>query len=66
MGPSMEFDVFFSICHTPDAAGNTPDEDEMFANFFTQLDVADTLGFNIAWVAQAHLSTKIQKMNSKI
>jgi len=61
----MEFDVFFSICHTPDAAGNTPKEDVMFTNFFTQLDVADTLGFKVAWVAQAHLSTKIQKQNSK-
>ena len=61
----MEFDVFFSICHTPDASGNTPNEDKMFENFFEQLKVADELGYKIAWVAQAHLSTEIQKLNSK-
>ena len=61
----MEFDVFFSICHTPDANGNTPEEDQMFSNFFEQLELADKLGYKIAWVAQAHLSTEIQKLNSK-
>jgi len=37
----------------------------MFANYFAQLKVADQLGFGVAWIAQAHLSTITQKMNSK-
>ena len=65
MGPTMDFDVFFSICHTPDASGISPNEGQMFENFFTQLKLADTLGYKIAWVAQAHLSTEVQKLNSK-
>lgn len=35
----------------------------MFQNFFAQLKVADELGFDTAWVAQAHLSTEVQKGN---
>jgi hypothetical protein len=41
------------------------DEDTMFSNFFEQLKVADELGFGTAWVAQAHLSTEVQKMNKQ-
>ncbi len=37
----------------------------MFANFFDQVEKADELGFGIGWVAQAHLSTEVQKRNSK-
>ncbi|MDP7659368.1 MAG: hypothetical protein QGF77_05415, partial [Candidatus Thalassarchaeaceae archaeon] len=61
----MEFDVFFSISQTPDTTGYEPTENEMFANFFDQVEKADELGFGIGWVAQAHLSTEIQKRNSK-
>ena len=35
----------------------------MFQNFFAQLEAADALGFGTAWVAQAHLSTEVQKRN---
>ena len=35
----------------------------MYQNFFTQLEAADALGFGTAWVAQAHLSTEVQKRN---
>ena len=59
----MEFDVFFSICHTPDAAGHKPDEATMLRNYLAQLEEADRLGFGIGWVAQAHLSTEVQKEN---
>ncbi len=58
----MDFDIFLSIAQTP-VDGHTPDEDIMFNNFFEQLRAADDLGFGTAWVAQAHLSTEIQKMN---
>ena len=58
----MDFDIFLSIAQTP-AEGQTPDENTMFSNFFEQLQAADQLGFGTAWVAQAHLSTEVQKMN---
>ncbi len=41
----MEFDVFFSISQTPDAADTIPDETTMYANYLQQLEVADELGF---------------------
>lgn len=37
----------------------------MFSNFLDQVELADELGFGVGWVAQAHLSTEIQKRNSK-
>ena len=61
----MEFDIFFSISQTPDHNGFTPSESEMFDNYYAQLDAADRLGFGVAWIAQAHLSTETQQMNSK-
>ena len=60
----MDYDVFLSIAQTP-VDDFTPDEDTMFANFFEQLEAADKLGFGTAWVAQAHLSTEVQKMNKQ-
>ena len=59
----MEFDIFFSISQTPDTSGFKPSESEMFANFFDQVTLADELGFGVGWVAQAHLSTEVQKAN---
>ena len=61
----LRFDIFFSISQTPDTSGYTPSESEMFANFFEQVELADELGFGVGWVAQAHLSTEVQKRNSK-
>ena len=37
----------------------------MFSNFLDQVELADELGFGVGWVAQAHLSTEIQKINTK-
>jgi len=37
----------------------------MFRNYFQQLKVADSLGFGVGWIAQAHLSTETQQSNSK-
>jgi hypothetical protein len=59
----MLFDIFFSISQTPDTSGYIPSEDEMFSNFLEQVELADELGFGVGWVAQAHLSTEIQKRN---
>lgn len=61
----MEFDIFFSISQTPDATGFCPDEQTMYANYLDQLKLADNLGYGVAWIAQAHLSTETQKMNKK-
>ena len=60
----MLFDIFFSISQTPDTSGYIPSEKEIFSNFFEQVELADELGFGIGWVAQAHLSTEIQKRNN--
>ena len=60
----MLFDIFFSISQTPDTSGYIPSENEMFSDFFEQVELADELGFGVGWVAQAHLSTEIQKRNN--
>ena len=60
----MDFDIFFSISQTPDTSGRTPSEREMLSSFFDQVEHADELGFGVGWVAQAHLSTEVQKRNS--
>ena len=60
----MLFDIFFSISQTPDTSGYIPSEKELFSNFFEQVELADELGFGVGWVAQAHLSTEIQKRNN--
>lgn len=61
----MEFDIFFSISQTPDSSGYKPSESEMFSNFLDQAVKADELGFGVGWIAQAHLSTEVQKTNSR-
>lgn len=59
----MEFDVFFSISQTP-VQGHTPSEAEMFRNFLEQVRAADKLGFGVAWLAESHLSSEVQKQNA--
>ena len=58
----MKFDVFFSICQTP-VDDYMPTERVMFENFFDQVQLADELGYGVAWVAETHLSCQIQKQN---
>lgn len=60
----MIFDIFFSICQT-EVDGYLPSEREMFCNFFDQLKLADDLGYDIAWVAESHLSCQVQKQNKQ-
>ncbi|TVQ93176.1 MAG: LLM class flavin-dependent oxidoreductase [Deltaproteobacteria bacterium] len=56
----MQYDVFFSISQTP-VDGNLPSERQMFSNFFEQVQAADELGFQTAWIAESHLSSEVQK-----
>ncbi|HRK09199.1 MAG TPA: LLM class flavin-dependent oxidoreductase [Pseudobdellovibrionaceae bacterium] len=58
----MKYDLFLSICQTP-VDGHAPNERGMFENFFSQVDLADALGFGCAWVAETHLSCQVQKRN---
>lgn len=58
----MEFDVFFSVSQTP-VGGHLPTEAEMLRNFLGQAEAADRLGFGVAWVAESHLSSEVQKRN---
>lgn len=60
----MKFDVFFAICQT-EVEGYMPDERTMWRQFFSQVDLADRLGFGVAWVAETHLSCEIQKESSE-
>ncbi len=56
----MKFDIFFAICQT-EVDGYMPSEKVMWEQFFSQVDLADKLGFGVAWVAETHLSCEIQK-----
>jgi alkanesulfonate monooxygenase SsuD/methylene tetrahydromethanopterin reductase-like flavin-dependent oxidoreductase (luciferase family) len=60
----MDYDVFFSISQTP-VEGVIPSEATMFGNFFSQVEAADRLGFDTAWIAESHLSSEVQKGNSE-
>ena len=59
----MKFDVFFSISQTP-VHGVTPSEAEMFRNFFAEVEAADALGYGVAWIAESHLSSEVQKRHA--
>ncbi len=59
----MEFDVFFSISQTP-VDGHMPDERTMFTNWLEQVEAADRLGYGVAWLAESHLSSEVQKRNA--
>ena len=56
----MRYDIFFSISQTP-VDGVMPTEAEMFRNFFAQVEAADKLGYETAWIAESHLSSEVQK-----
>lgn len=60
----MQYDLFFSISQTP-VRGHTPSEAVMFRNFFDQVQAADALGYPVAWVAESHLSSQVQKLTSE-
>ena len=58
----MLYDIFFSISQTP-VGGHLPSEAQMFRAFFEQVVAADELGFGVAWIAESHLSSEVQKRN---
>jgi len=58
----MKFDIFFSLSHTR-VGDHLPTEVQMFQNFFDQVEAADRLGYETAWLAEAHLSSDVQKRN---
>lgn len=58
----MDYDIFFSISQTP-VDGHIPSERTMFENFFSQVEAADDLGYDTAWIAESHLSSEIQKQH---
>ena len=60
----MRYDIFFSISQTP-VKGELPSERTMFENFFAQVEAADALAFGTAWIAEAHLSSEVQKTHRK-
>ena len=58
----MKFDIFLSICQN-EVKGVKPTERQMFENFFSQVRLADEIGFKTAWIAETHLSCQVQKEN---
>ena len=60
----MDYDIFFSISQTP-VDGVLPSEQQMFRNFFDQVEAADELGFGVGWIAESHLSSQVQKGNRR-
>jgi len=58
----MKFDVFFSLIQNP-VDGVMPNEAEIYKHFFDQVQWADELGMETAWVAETHLSCQVQKKN---
>lgn len=60
----MQYDIFFSISQTP-VDGHTPSEAQMFRNFFDQVKAADEQGYGVAWLAESHLSSEVQKQNRR-
>ncbi len=60
----MRYDIFFSISQTP-VDGHTPTEAEMFGSFFRQVKAADELGYGVCWIAEAHLSSEVQKRHPR-
>lgn len=60
----MQYDIFFAISQTP-VQGVTPSEAQMFRSFFEQVQAADEQGYGVAWVAESHLSSEVQKGNRR-
>ncbi|SFD36535.1 LLM class flavin-dependent oxidoreductase [Pseudoalteromonas denitrificans] len=58
----MKFDIFFSICQSQ-VGDFIPTETQMLQHFFDQIKLADTLGFETAWIAESHFSVQVQKEN---
>ena len=51
----MRFDVFFSFSKMP-CRGVMPSDGELYDRLFRSIEAADELGFDRAWVGEAHYS----------
>lgn len=59
----MDFDVFFALSQTPVPAG-MPAEADVYRAFVDQVRLADELGYGVAWLAESHLSSEVQKRHA--
>lgn len=59
----MRYDIYFSLAQT-EVDGAIPPVKMIFENFFDQVRLADDLGFETAWISEAHLSSQTQKKTS--
>ena len=60
----MKFDVFHSIGRI-DGLGRGLSDREVFALFFEQAVLAESLGYGTIWAAESHFSSEVQKGNSE-
>ncbi len=56
----MYFDIFFSFSKM-DLGQGPPSDRLLFENLFRQIREADTLGFDTAWIGEAHFSIKTEQ-----
>lgn len=56
----MEFDIFFSFSKM-DLGSGPPSDQLLYDNLFKQIRAADELGFNRAWIGEAHFSIRTEQ-----
>lgn len=56
----MEFDIFFSFSKM-DLGQGAPSDQLLYDNLFRQIRAADHLGYNRAWVGEAHFSIRTEQ-----
>ncbi len=56
----MEFDIFFSFSKM-DLGQGAPSDQLLYDNLFRQIRAADQLGYNRAWVGEAHFSIRTEQ-----
>jgi len=60
----MRFDVFFSFSKMP-CRGVMPSDGELYDRLFRSIEAADELGFDRAWVGEAHYSLAPEQAKEK-
>ena len=56
----MHFDIFFSFSKM-DLGQGPPSDRLLYENLFRQIREADSLGFDTAWIGEAHFSIKTEQ-----
>jgi alkanesulfonate monooxygenase SsuD/methylene tetrahydromethanopterin reductase-like flavin-dependent oxidoreductase (luciferase family) len=59
----VKFDIFHSIGRIDGLAPGRTDQD-VYREFFAQVDAAERLGYGTMWVAESHFSSEVQKRGS--